>query len=66
MGKDPFDCEDRREKFTRNMEVVYTLPEGLSRKVRDLIERMLYPDHTKRFRTADELLNYMNELRDAV
>ncbi len=58
-GRDPFDDEDRKEKLRKNKEVIYRIPEGVSDKVKELLTRMLDADHTKRFRTASELLAYL-------
>ncbi len=57
--RDPFHSEDRKEKLKRNKECVYDVPEGISPKVEELIRRMLEPDYRKRFRTAEELKDYL-------
>ncbi len=57
--KDPFHSEERKEKLRRNKEGIYELPEELSPKVRNLLERMLKKDYSKRFRTAVELKEYL-------
>ncbi len=57
--KDPFHSEDRKEKLKRNKECVYDAPKGLSPKVEALLRRMLEPDYRKRFRTAEELKDYL-------
>ena len=59
FGRDPFETEDRKEKLRRNKEVIYSLPENLSPKVRELLERLLEKDYRKRFRTAVELKDYL-------
>ncbi len=57
--RDPFHAEDRKEKLRRNKEGIYTPPEGVSEKSRRLIERMLEKDYRRRFRTAQELKEYL-------
>ncbi len=57
--QDPFHSEDRKEKLKRNKEGLYTPPSGVSSKVKRLIEKMLEKDYTKRFRTAQELKEYL-------
>ncbi|RLJ70632.1 serine/threonine-protein kinase [Hydrogenivirga caldilitoris] len=57
--RDPFHSEDRKEKLKRNKEGLYLPPEGVSDKVRGLLERMLERDYKKRFRTAAELKDYL-------
>ncbi|NPA42088.1 MAG: serine/threonine protein kinase [Aquificae bacterium] len=57
--QDPFHSEDRKEKLKRNKEGLYTPPSGVSSKVKKLIEKMLEKDYTKRFRTAQELKEYL-------
>ncbi len=57
--RDPFECEDRKEKLKRNKECIYEIPEGVSPKIRSLLERMLEKDFRKRFRTAVELKDYL-------
>ena len=57
--RDPFHREERKEKLKKNKEGDYDTPEGVSPKVRELIDKMLERDYTKRFRTAEDLKNYM-------
>lgn len=57
--RDPFHTEDRKEKLKRNKEGLYTPPEGVSEKIKTLIEKMLEREYTKRFRTANELRAYL-------
>ena len=59
--RDPFHSEDRREKMKRNKEVIWEPPEGVSPEVKRLLERMLEPDHRRRFRTAMDLKDYLLE-----
>ncbi len=60
-GRDPFETEDKKEKLRRNKEAIYEPPEGVSDRVKDLLEKMLEKDYRKRFRTAMELRDYMIE-----
>lgn len=57
--KDPFHAEDRKEKLRRNKEGIYEIPEGVSPKVRELLGRMLEVDYRRRFRTAQELKEFL-------
>ncbi len=57
--RDPFHSEDRKEKLRKNKEGDFNKPEGVSEKVKVLIERMLEKDYRKRFRTAVELKEYL-------
>ncbi len=57
--KDPFHSEDRKEKLRRNKEAEFQIPEGVSPKVRRLLERMLEEDYRRRFKTALELKDYL-------
>lgn len=57
--EDPFHCGDRKEKLKRNKEAIYELPEGVSPKLRNLLQIMLDKDYRKRFRTAYELKEYL-------
>ncbi len=59
FGRDPFHSEDRKEKMRRNREVIFEVPEGISPKMRRLLERMLEKDFRKRFRTAMDLKDYL-------
>ena len=58
-GRDPFECEDRKEKLKRNKEGTCTIEDGLSERIKTLLHIMLSKDPTKRFRTAKELIEYM-------
>lgn len=57
--RDPFHSEDKKEKMRKNKECLYEIPEGVSPKMRALLERMLKDNYRERFRTAQELKDYL-------
>jgi serine/threonine protein kinase len=58
-GKDPFECQDKKEKLRRNKEGLYIIEENLSEHMKKLLSIMLSNNHAERFMTAKELIQYM-------
>ncbi|SHK33415.1 serine/threonine protein kinase [Thermocrinis minervae] len=58
-GRHPFYSENPSESLKKNKEGLLTFPEGLSPQMEHLLERMLSKDHTRRFKNAGELLDYL-------
>lgn len=58
-GRDPFECINKKQKLKRNKEGSYTLDDALPERIKRLLGIMLSGDHSKRFRTAKELIEYM-------
>ncbi len=57
--RDPFHCEDRKEKIHRNKECIYEIPDRVSPRMKNLLSSLLQKDFKKRFRTALELKDYL-------
>jgi len=58
-GEPPFKGKTLKEAKEKNKEGKVELPEGLSPKLKRLMEKMLEVDYRKRFRTAKELKEFM-------
>jgi len=59
--RDPFPSKDRKEKIKLNREGEVDIDRRIGGRIRELLEIMLQKDYRKRFRTANELQNYMVE-----
>jgi len=58
-GRVPFEGKSMKERKEKNKKGEVEIPEDIPGKLKDLLEKMLSVDYTKRFRTAKELKEYM-------